>query len=316
MGRAPCCDKANVKRGPLATGLLSLKKLALEMWKSCRLRWLELSETKHKAWRVLSSRRQNYLHPLCHNWKQVVDNSCPVARQNRQRHQELLEHQAQEEAHGLTLASSPSPAENATKAPSSLPSHHMLILMLILSSLLLLLQPHHHHHPCHHHHNPPSPTATTSPPSQALNSPSLITLQALIFSHKRASWALWCSMKLAVAAPPTGVAAPPPTTKSAALGRRESIMTSPHVEMALMIIAWVFKEVSALGLMMVVKDLCLEVLVGGVKRNKAVIRHGTLKILQIMQASKRSSSSSAAPLIAQAITTASYCMRAKVIMKE
>lgn len=87
--------------------------------------------------------------------------------------------------------------------------------------------------------------------------------------------------------------------------------------MALMIITTsVFKKVSVLGLMMMVKDLCLEVLVGGVNRNKVVIRHGSPKILQIMQALKRSSSSFVVIVIAQVITTASYCMRARVILKE
>ncbi|KAH0712939.1 hypothetical protein KY290_008489 [Solanum tuberosum] len=108
MGRAPCCDKANVKRGPwspeedaklkdfihkfgTAGNWIALPQKAglRRCGKSCRLRWL------------------NYLRPnikhgdFSDEEDRVVNYSGSITRKNRQRYQELLEHQAQEKAHGI-----------------------------------------------------------------------------------------------------------------------------------------------------------------------------------------------------------------------
>ncbi|KAF8641430.1 hypothetical protein HU200_067835 [Digitaria exilis] len=40
MGRAPCCDKASVKKGPLVTGGGRQAQGLKRCGKSCRLRWL------------------------------------------------------------------------------------------------------------------------------------------------------------------------------------------------------------------------------------------------------------------------------------
>ncbi|XP_033136574.1 transcription factor RAX3 [Brassica rapa] len=111
MGRAPCCDKANVKKGPWSpeedaklkdyiensgTGgnwIALPQKIGLRRCgKSCRLRWLNYlrPNIKHGGF---SEEEDNI---ICNLY--VVYNCCTTVGKNGQRYQELLEHEAKEEA--------------------------------------------------------------------------------------------------------------------------------------------------------------------------------------------------------------------------
>ncbi|OAY84064.1 Transcription factor LAF1 [Ananas comosus] len=151
MGRAPCCDKQGMKKGPWTPeedkilvdyiqsnghgSWRSLPKLAglLRCGKSCRLRWTNYLRPDIKRGPFTTEEQKSIvqLHGI------VVHDRGPVARSHRQRDQELLEHPPQEAPppHGhrsrhlrpflLPLLLLPSAAAAAAPASSFPTTRHM-----------------------------------------------------------------------------------------------------------------------------------------------------------------------------------------------
>ncbi|WJX94972.1 Transcription factor rax3 [Trifolium repens] len=76
MGRAPCCDKANVKRGPWSPEEDSKLKSYIQQHGTGG-NWIALPN------KIGLKRREHYLQPLYQYRKQVVRYSSTITRTNR-----------------------------------------------------------------------------------------------------------------------------------------------------------------------------------------------------------------------------------------